>query len=293
VTYQLVSPEYFGVLGIGIVRGRGFTASERSASAAVAVVSETVAHELWPDTDAVGQLVRLEPAAPDARTPDGLPVARSFRVIGVARDVAGFRVLGDRTGGAGVYLPTGPGASAAPLIVLVQGDVERARRALIDRLAAIDPNMVEVKALRTVATLEAYLLAVPFWLALVLGALALLLTLSGLFSVLSYLVAQRTREIGVRVALGATRRDVAALVLSQLARPVGLGLLLGSAGTSVLGGVILATPAAAAIGETVHFFDPLAYAGALVGVVAACAGAAVVPALRAARTNPVTAIRQD
>ena len=92
--------------------------------------------------------------------------------------------------------------------------------------------------------MEAYLLGIPFWLTLVLGALALLLTLSGLFSVLSYLVEQRTREIGVRMALGATRRSIGALVLSQSARPVGIGLLLGGSLTAALGAALLATPAA-------------------------------------------------
>ena len=76
--------------------------------------------------------------------------------------------------------------------------------------------MAEVSTLQTLARMEAYLLAIPFWLTLVLGALALVLTLSGLFSVLSYLVEQRTREIGVRMAIGATRRNIAALVVSQL-----------------------------------------------------------------------------
>ena len=103
--------------------------------------------------------------------------------------------------------------------------------------------------LRTIARMEAYLLAIPFWLTLVLGALALLLTLSGLFSVLSYLVEQRTREIGVRMALGATSRSIGALVLSQSARPVGIGLLLGVSLTAALGAALLATPAAEVMGR--------------------------------------------
>ena len=141
--------------------------------------------------------------------------------------------------------------------------------------------------------MEAYLLAIPFWLTLVLGALALLLTLSGLFSVLSYLVEQRTREIGVRVSLGATRRSIAALMLSQSARPVGLGLVLGASLTAALGAALLATPAAAQIGSTVRLFDPIAYAASLLGIVTACAGAALIPALRAARIDPIGALRQD
>jgi ABC-type antimicrobial peptide transport system permease subunit len=138
-----------------------------------------------------------------------------------------------------------------------------------------------------------YLLAIPFWLTLVLGALALLLTVSGLFSVLSFLVEQRTRELGVRMALGATSRGIAALVLSQSARPVGIGLLLGGSLTAALGAALLATPAAEAIGSSVHLFDPVAYLASLLCIVFACASAALVPALRAGRIDPVAALRQD
>jgi predicted lysophospholipase L1 biosynthesis ABC-type transport system permease subunit len=295
VTYQFVSPEYFDVLGVSVVRGRRFTADEQSASAAVAIVSEAVAGQLWPGGDAVGQALRLQSDATTDPRDSGDPpsVAGRFTVVGVARDVAGFRTGGFRLRGAGVYVPISPDAENTWLILSVRGDTERARSALVERMALIDPNMGEVEALQVLASMERYLLAIPFWLTLVLGALALALTLSGLFSVLSYLVEQRTREIGVRMALGATRGNVAALVVTQLARPVGLGLLLGSSLTAALGGVILATPAAEAIGETVRVLDLLAYAGSMVCIGAACVCAALVPALRAGRINPVAAIRQD
>ena len=296
VAYQFVSPEYFSVLGIDLVRGRGFTQTERSASAAVAVVSESVARQLWPGLDAVGQVLRLEPD-PNERAraePDDPPLlSRTVVVVGIARDVAGFRLGGVRMAGAGVYVPIGAEAARTSLTMRVRGDSERARRALVDRLAAIDPNMGEVATLRTIARMEAYLLAIPFWLTLVLGALALLLTLSGLFSVLSYLVEQRTREIGVRMALGATSRSIGALVLSQSARPVGIGLLLGGSLTAALGAALLATPAAEQIGSTVRLFDPVAYAASLLCIVTACACAALIPALRAGRIDPVAALRQD
>ncbi len=303
VTCQFVSAAYFGVLGIDLVRGRGFSETERSASTAVAVVSEAAARRLWPGTDALGQILRLEPdpSAPGgAEGTSGTPelddaplLPRSVVVVGVARDVAGFRLGGMRLGGAGVYLPITAEAARTSLTMRVRGDAERARRTLVDRMAAIDPNMGEVSTLETVANAEAYFLAIPFWLTLVLGALALLLTLSGLFSVLSYLVEQRTREIGVRMALGATNRGIAEMVLSQLARPVGLGLLMGSSLTAALGAVLLATPVAELIGSSVRLFDPVAYAGSLLAIVAACACAALIPALRAARIDPVGALRQD
>jgi predicted permease len=295
VAYQFVSPEYFSVLGIELVRGRGFAPTERSAGAAVAVVSERVARQLWPGLDAVGQVLRLEAdLANDTRAPDDPPLlSRAVVVVGITRDVAGFRFAGARMAGAGVYMPIGAEAARTALTMRVHGDPERARRALVDRLTAIDPNMGEVATLRTLAGMEAYLLAIPFWLTLVLGALALLLTLSGLFSVLSYLVEQRTREIGVRIALGATSRDIGALVLSQSARPVGIGLLLGGSLTAALGAGLLATPAAALVGSTVRLFDPVAYTASFLSIVAACTCAALIPALRAGRIDPVAALRHD
>ena len=295
VTYQFVSPEYFGILGIDLVRGRGFTDAERSARAAVAVVSESAARLLWPRGDAIGQVVRLEPDAKrDPPGPDEPPLlSQSFIVVGIARDVAGFRLGGQRMAGAGLYVPIDVEAARTSLTMRVRGDSARARDALVDRLARIDPNMAEVSTLQSLARMEAYLLAIPFWLTFVLGALALVLTLSGLFSVLLYLVEQRTREIGVRMAIGATRRSIAALVVSQLVWPVGLGLLVGGSLTVALGGALLATPVAEEIGTAVRLFDPIAYAASLFCVVTACTGAALIPALRAGRIDPVGALRRD
>jgi predicted permease len=297
VRYQFVSPEHFDVFGIHLVRGRGFAARERSASEAVAVVSESTARRLWPGTDAVGQTLQLEPdntAASAPRAADGPPLAsRRVTVVGVARDVPGFRLGGFAITGPDVYVPIGHEAARTLLTLRARGDVARARHALVDRLAALDPNMSDVSSLETLVRAGSYLLKIPFWLTLMLGTLALLLTLSGLFSVLSYLVEQRSREIAVRMAIGGTRQTIAALVLSQSARPVGIGLLLGGCFTAALGGVLLATPAAEYIGSVVRLFDPVAYAASLLCIVAACTCAALVPTLRAARIDPARALRRD
>jgi hypothetical protein len=292
--YQFVSPEYFEVLGIDIVRGRTFRDDERSPSAGVAIVSDRVARELWPDSDAVGQILGLDPAtAPSSIEAVPSLLSRTAVVVGVAKDVSGFRLGGSTTGGTGVYVPTDVNAPGTSLTLRVHGDPENVRRDLVDRLAGIDVNMAEVRTLRTLARMEAFLLAIPFWLTLVLGTLALLLTLSGLFSVLSYLVAQRSKDIGVRIALGATRNGVGMFVLQQSARPVVLGLLAGAGLTGALGAVLLATPAAELIGSAVRLFDPVAYATSLLCIVAACILAGLVPALRATRIDPVRALRQD
>jgi predicted permease len=301
VRYAFASPELFDVLELPIVRGRGFTAGERTPNEAVAVVSETVAAELWPGLDPLGQVLRVEPdptlvrGAPAPAQPSDEPLleARTAVVIGVARDVAGFSIGGIRIGGAGVYLPIDSAVPATGLTLLVRGDAEAAQRALVDRFAARDPNMAEVGTLATFARADTYILGTSFWLTLVLGALALLLTLSGLFSVLSYLVEQRRRELGVRIALGASRFGVGTLVLKQCAWPVGIGLGLGCTLTVGVSAALLATPAAEQIGNIVWLFDPVAYGASLFCIVTACAAAALIPALRAGRVNPLVALRQD
>lgn len=293
VVYKFVSPEYFGVLGIDVVRGRGFTEVERTADAGVAVVSESVARRLWPGSTAVGQLLHLEADPASATKREGEPVldARAFTVVGVARDVPGFRLADFEE--AGVYVPTSADAARTSLTVRVHGDPDLARIALLERLTAVDPNMGQVLTMRTMARMETYFLQVAFWLTLVLGGLALVLTLSGLFSVLSYLVGQRTKEIGVRMALGATTREIGGLVLSQSIRPVGFGLLAGAGLAAALGIALMATPAASVIGEVVQVFDPVAYAASLLCIVTACALAALIPAWRAARIDPIETLRQD
>jgi predicted permease len=307
VRYAFASPELLDVLGLELVRGRGFTAGERSPNEAVAIVSETVARELWPGADALGQVLRVEPdptllqgepagggaGAEPQPSADPLLRARTAVVVGVTRDVAGFSIGGIRLGGAGVYLPADAAMAATGLTLRVRGDADLAQRELAERLAALDPNMAQVATMRSFARADTYLLGTSFWLTLVLGALALLLTLSGLFSVLSYLVEQRRREIGVRMALGASARSVGVLVLQQCAWPVGIGLLAGCTLTIGVSAALLATPAAEQIGAIVSLFDPVAYGASLLSIVAACAGAALVPALRAGRVNPLAALRED
>ena len=291
--YKFVSPEYFDVLGIEIVRGRGFRPVERGADAGVLVVSESVARRLWPNGDGVGQTMTLEPDPNSAtRRNDEPPLsARIFTVVGIARDVPGFRFADFEE--ADVYVPISALAAKTSLIVRIHGDPEQARQALLQRLTLIDPNMGEVVTLRTVARIETYFLQIAFWTTLVLGGLALALTLSGLFSVLSYLVEQRRKEIGVRMALGASARSIGALIVSQSARPVGVGVVVGVALAAALGGVLLAIPDAGPIAEIVHLLDPVAYVASLICILAACALAALIPAWRAARVDPVATLRSE
>ena len=294
LAYRFVSPEYFRVLDIAIVRGRAFTPTEDTPNLSVAVVSETTARMMWPNADPVGDVIRLDPE-PTSEPPRGDDLAlesQTFTVVGVVRDVAGLRIAPFEK--AVVYVPTSPSMPRTSLIARVHGDPEVARQTLLHRLTAIDPDMGrQVATLRTLARMETFFLQSAFWLTVVLGALALALTLSGLFSVLSYVVEQRTKEIGVRVALGATAQSVTRLVLSQSIRPVVVGLFIGGGSAAGLAALLLATPAAATVGEIVHVLDPVAYAMSLLIIIAACLVAASIPATRAARLDPTRALRHE
>jgi hypothetical protein len=249
---------------------------------------------LWPNADAVGQQIRLDADLTSEPRRAGQPPleSRTFTVAGVVRDVAGFRLAPSNK--AVVYVPTNAAVAGTSLTARVHGDPELARQKLLDRLTMIDPDMArQVGTMRTMARMEGYFLEIAFWLTVVLGALALALTVSGLFGVLSYVVAQRTREIGVRMALGATAGDVTRLVLAQSIRPVGAGLVVGGGSAAALAALLLATPAAAGVGEVVHVLDPIAYAASLVLIIATCLVAASIPALRAARLDPALTLRHE
>jgi len=294
IEYMSVSPEYFQLLDIDLMRGRGFTDAERTGDAGVTVVSESVARRLWPDGEALGQLVRIQADRPTGgQPPSASPNAsRTYTVVGVARDVRGSALF-QFFAFSGVYLPVDPQRPGTSLVLRVRGDPEHARLALLERLLRVDPALDhEVVTLRTRAGMGAYILQIVFCVTVVLGGLALALTVSGLFSVLSYLVEQRAKEIGVRIALGATTRNIAALVLSQSARPVGFGLVAGGGLAAGLA-IVLVSTLGSEIGNTVRVFDPLAYAGSLLVIVIACVAGASVPALRAARVDPIATLRND
>jgi predicted permease len=300
VAYQFVSPEYFAVLGIAVVRGRTFMTNERAPALSVAVVSERTALTLWPNGDAIGQALRLDrspvsqaPSASQTPDGDGPPLAsRTVTVIGVVRDVPGFYIA--PLPRAVVYLPTSTAMPGSALVVRVRGDADVVRQTLLKRFAVIDPTLSQVEAfvLGWVTRMQSYFLRMGFWVAVGLGALALALTVSGLFSVLSYLVEQRTREIGVRMALGATTMDVVRLVLSQSIRPVGVGLMLGGILSATASGLLLAT-LGRSIGQIVRVLDPVAYGTSLLVILTACLAAASIPATRAARLDPTRTLRQD
>ena len=298
---EAVSAEYFALLGIAVVSGRGFTPAERTADAGVVVVSETLARQLWPNGVGLGQQVRLDapqPASPDApsssaeaRSAKVEVSARTFTVVGVVSD-QGMASASSPDTFRRVYLPTSV-ENPEPWLLRMRGNAEQMRQALLERLSTIDPTLMNVISLQALARLQTYPLQIGFWVAVVLGGLALVLTVSGVFSVLSYVVEQQAKEIGVRMALGAATNNVVRLILWQSVRPVGIGLAGGGGLAVAVAIVLMTTPIAAEIGDSIDVLDPGAYAASLLIIVTSCLLAVSLPAWRAARIDPMATLRKD
>jgi hypothetical protein len=285
------APNYFELLGLSLVRGRYFSTAERSEDAGVAILSESVARQLWPTGDAVGQVLTLEVSASSSE-PDSAPATRAVTVVGVLRDVTGPLAV-DLFPPTAVYVPTTPESPGSSLLLRVRGNPEQARQALIVDLSRADPALGEVATMQTIAALPVYLLRTAFTVVAILAGVALLLTVSGLFSVLSYVIERSLKEIAVHMALGATAGRVAELVLTHVMRPVGFGLLAGCGLAAALAAALRATPAAADIGNVVDVLDPVAYAAGVLVIAIASLVAASVPTVRALRVDPVITLRNE
>jgi hypothetical protein len=292
--YLYASPEYFPVFGVPILRGRNFTAAEARAGAAVAVISQHTAQVLWPGRDALGQSFRIQkersPGRQFAQGRAPVPEFASALVIGIARDAVNGWVGYGRTDYTCIYFPRAPQAPGSVLLVQVRGNADSARSRLDATLAATLPGGAdEVHTMDEILDFQLYPWRALYWILSAVGGLALLLTLSGLYGVLSYLVTQRTKEIGIRVALGARPGRAAAIVLAQSLRLSAIGVGLGAIGALGLLRLLASQMDMSIFGS----FDAIAFGMALLLVLAASAVAAWFPSRRAARIEPLTALRCD
>lgn len=284
--FNMVSPEYFEVLRIPLANGRNFTPEEAAGSAAVAIVSEATARRLWPNEAALGQEVRIE--AQRVNRFFVSPAYSRAQVVGIARDVVnGYAAEGIDS--ACLYFPVAAGNPAVTsLLVRARGDVEQAHN-LLDRLVhETAPGAADlINALEEVVETQIYPFRVLFWLGGFLAALSMVLVISGIYGVLSFLVNQRQKEIGIRVAMGASTRNVVGMILGQSLRLALLGALLGAAAA------LAVAPLLAREIDTIRPFEGLPYGIAVGLVLTAAAVAAFVPSRRASRLDAAATLRSD
>jgi putative ABC transport system permease protein len=272
--FNVVSPGFFNMLGMPMVRGRGFTKEETQSDAGVLVVTESTARLLWPGRDAIGETLHNFDK-------------KECQVVGVVKDSQASHL--GQTGGLFFYMPAGA-KEQANLRLLVHsksGDTATAN-GIRESAQALDPDLI-VDVTRLEDNLELWRTPSRIVAALsgVLGALALLLASVGVHGVVSYGVSQRTREIGIRMALGADGRDVMSLLLRQALRPVAIGALVGVIACAAVSQVL----SKVLYGMGSH--DPIAFIGVPLFLLGIAFLASYIPARRATRVDPVVALRYE
>jgi predicted permease len=288
-SYVFVSPEYFPILRIPILRGRAFTPAEAQTEARVGLVSGRAAQALWPDQDPIGRTVRIVPASD--RPDDSLIGYGDILIVGVVKDVVSGFVY-DGTDTALIYLPTSrTGAHAGALLLRGRTGSGLRREDLRQTLAGVDRNLqlFEALPLWEMTELMLYPVRAASWIGSLLGLVALVLSVSGLYGVLMYLLGQRTREIGIRMALGATAIGVVRLVMRQSARVVGIGAAIGLVFTFA----VLKLLASVVTLRNVSLLDGWSFAIGVALIAAAATLATWFPARRAARVDPCRTLRAD
>jgi len=274
VPFSQVGPDYFETIGASLVRGRGFTAEDRAASLQVAVINESFAKRYWRGQDPLGKHILVD--------------GQEFDVVGVSSDT-GHEQLGRPT----------PPVFFVPILQLwnstftfhvrTAGDPLALQQAVRRAVEELDPNVpfTDVRTLADHIGAASSFQRIGAWALTAFGALALSLAAIGLYGVMAFSVAQRTREMGVRIAIGASRRDVLALVIGRALRLTAFGLGVG---------IVLAAGAGQLLRSQIFGVSPLDPATfvAVIALLAAVAFiAAWLPARRAARVDPIVALRSE
>ncbi|MEO7156095.1 MAG: ABC transporter permease [Vicinamibacterales bacterium] len=276
--WDIVSPEYFDTIGMPIVEGRGFLESDHAGSQRVTVISETMARQIWPGQSAIGRSFFQQ----DSDTEE-----RQFQVVGVARD-AKYRYISSPpapfiyvamaqvpTSNLELYIRHAPGAHVA-------ADVRAA-------MAHVEPNvpLVMLQSFDDAAAIGLLPQKLAAVIAGSVGTIGIFLAALGLYGLMAFLVAQRTREIAIRMALGASSGEMRTMVLRQAAMLASIGGAVGlllAAGIGTLARVLLGN---------VPPIDPLSFGGTALLFLVVLAVAAWTPASRAAATDPAMALRAE
>ena len=281
VSYAVVSPEYFTVMGIGILRGRSLAEQDDEHGRDVAVISESMARKFWPNQDAMGHTFHM-----------GTIKNSKLEVVGVARD-AEFQLFGGGKKQPFVYLPYAQHIVGNSLMVLqlrTKHDPISLAPTVQEAIHDLAPGLpiFQVQTMRQgLYTLNGLLLfQIGASLAAVMGGLGLTLAVIGLYGVVSYAVSRRVHEIGLRMALGASRSIVFKMIYKQ-------SILMICGGLAVGLGLALAVARAVGSFVVVNVFDPTTYIGVTLVLAMAAFGSCYFPARRAMAVEPMVALRED
>jgi putative ABC transport system permease protein len=273
---RTISPQYFAAMGIPLLAGRTFTADDHADAPRVAIINEFMARQLFPDRSPVGQVVpSAEPGPP-------------LTVVGVVKDTSQLSyelpVKGE------IYFPMRQfvfGAFMSTIVVRTPGDPLALASTLQKAVWEVDPNqpVVKVQTMEDVVAGSIWRPRFSVWIFSVLGGLAVLLTSAGVYGVVAYTTTLRAYEVGIRMALGATPRNVVAVIVRGAMIPLCIGLAV-----SVVAALLLSSLMASVLYET-RGSDPISYvsAGVLLLVIGAAASAR--PAWKAAVGDPMKALR--
>jgi predicted permease len=274
-----VTPDYFATMGTRILRGRGIGESDVGGAPRVLVVSAAMAKVLWPGQEALGQCVRV-----------GSDTVPCSTVVGIAEDIKTHALTGERGNFYFYYLPTPQfNPDQGGLFVRTNVPAAEVQETIRRRLQPLMPgaSYVTVTPLSDILGSETRSWRLGATMFTAFGALALLLAGIGLYSVIAYNVAQRTQEMGVRIALGAEVRDVVGLVLREGMTLAIVGVVFGGAVALLVSGLVKPL----LFDESPR--DPVVFVGVAVALLAVAALASFIPARRAARVDPMRALRTE
>jgi putative ABC transport system permease protein len=283
--YRSISSDYFSTMEIPILRGRAFLPSDFSTSAPIAMINETLARAWWPDENPIGDRVVIGEYGGHQYLQSAPP---PLQIVGVVADVKGTFLTARAP--AMVYVPASQGFGSGSTDWVIRSDAPTGIAAALQKAVADVAADQRIVDLEPMSQLVSTSVAAPHFEALLMGTfgcLALLLTLVGVYGVFSFQVGQRTHEIGIRVALGATRSDVWRLVIGKAAIVAVVGVLIGLLAAFGL------TRLMASLLYGVHPTDPVIFASVGILVLFVAMLAAYFPARRAMRVDPMVALRYE
>ncbi len=278
--YTFVSADFFSAVGTPLLRGRGILDSDTMDSLHVMVINNAMAKKYWPGEDPIGKQITM-----------GSPWGKELTVVGVVADIKHISMREEPAPEMFVPFTQHPWPSmlVAHLALRTRTDPATMAQSVREAIRSVDPELPLAKVATLSALVDDSMAQPRFSMLLVasFGALAILLASIGLYGVISYSVAQRTREIGIRMALGAGRHEVFRMILGQGTKLAGLGIAIG---------VVAAFGAARMMTSFLYGVeadDPLTFAGVPLFLLAIALLACYIPARRAMRVDPMTALRDE